>query len=378
MPLNSGTTHQLNSVCFVSADTGYIAGDSCTLLKTTDGGVTWVALHPNLPADLDLKSVYFIDANHGWICGEYIMPLFTIDGGLTWDTGTLGGFVPCLYSVFFPTIDTGYAVGDNNPYGAAVKTTMAGFHWDPLALSLSHIFRTVYFLNGHTGFIGGDAGSLTKTTDGGLTWSNNLINSTHDVRSIYFVDPSTGFAAGDSSLLLKTIDGGNTWTAPPNSISGSFTSVHFIDPPHGLIVGKDGMIGATMTNGSSWELLISGVNSNLNAVYYAASDTAYVVGDAGVILKTTNGGGVGIQHLQALKNVLFLSPNPAIDHIRVESSPDLNPQELTILNVNGNIIANNVVKGSSFLLDIIDLPSGIYFIQVKGLGGVAFGKFIKN
>ena len=39
--LNSGTTKTLRSVYFVNTDTGWVVGDSGTILKTTDGGLNW-------------------------------------------------------------------------------------------------------------------------------------------------------------------------------------------------------------------------------------------------------------------------------------------------------------------------------------------------
>jgi hypothetical protein len=41
VPQNSGTTKNLNSVCFTDADNGYAVGDSGTILKTINGGMHW-------------------------------------------------------------------------------------------------------------------------------------------------------------------------------------------------------------------------------------------------------------------------------------------------------------------------------------------------
>jgi photosystem II stability/assembly factor-like uncharacterized protein len=41
-PQNSCTTNNLYSVYFTNTTTGYVVGDSGTILKTTDGGINWL------------------------------------------------------------------------------------------------------------------------------------------------------------------------------------------------------------------------------------------------------------------------------------------------------------------------------------------------
>jgi photosystem II stability/assembly factor-like uncharacterized protein len=67
---NSGNTNPLYSVYFTSNDTGYTVGgngfSSGTILKTTDGGNSWV----NEPGIIQtFNSVYFPNSNIGYICG---------------------------------------------------------------------------------------------------------------------------------------------------------------------------------------------------------------------------------------------------------------------------------------------------------------------
>jgi len=50
IPLNSGTTTDLEDVCFpVDAVTGYAVGGGGLILKTTDGGATWDSLPGSHP-----------------------------------------------------------------------------------------------------------------------------------------------------------------------------------------------------------------------------------------------------------------------------------------------------------------------------------------
>jgi photosystem II stability/assembly factor-like uncharacterized protein len=78
----SGTTDQLQAVCFRSANEGFIAGYG-TLLRTVNGGATWTNLLQE--SSDNLYGVYFstTDGNYGIAVGSgYIY--VTEDGGKSW------------------------------------------------------------------------------------------------------------------------------------------------------------------------------------------------------------------------------------------------------------------------------------------------------
>jgi len=79
---------------FVDADNGWAAvwvqarngGNNPTLIAhTSNGGVTWAREGVNLPA----AAVDFVDASHGWSCGGNTV-CSTRNGGLTWSVHRLG------------------------------------------------------------------------------------------------------------------------------------------------------------------------------------------------------------------------------------------------------------------------------------------------
>ncbi|UCD56149.1 MAG: hypothetical protein JSV16_09930, partial [Candidatus Hydrogenedentota bacterium] len=64
-PLPQGNT--LRSVCFADANTGTAVGDCGTILRTTDGGATWVSQTSG--TSNHLYGVCFTDANTGTAVG---------------------------------------------------------------------------------------------------------------------------------------------------------------------------------------------------------------------------------------------------------------------------------------------------------------------
>jgi len=75
-----------------------------------------------IPTVYSLLSVHFTDANTGYAVGDAGTILKTIDGGATWISQTSGTTLP-LNSIYFPDADTGFAVGND---GTILKTTNGG------------------------------------------------------------------------------------------------------------------------------------------------------------------------------------------------------------------------------------------------------------
>ncbi|HEY0728660.1 MAG TPA: YCF48-related protein, partial [Pyrinomonadaceae bacterium] len=71
-------------VDFRNDDKGWVVGARGMLLRTTDGGETWVAAHTN--AKVTLLSVQFVNDDDGWAIGRGGTILRTSDEGRTWTT----------------------------------------------------------------------------------------------------------------------------------------------------------------------------------------------------------------------------------------------------------------------------------------------------
>jgi len=81
---------------FLDAKTGFVSLENFTaaaILKTTDGGETWkrmpVVDSSGKPINMDLEGVGFVDAQSGWVGGwgdnfEGLFNSMTVDGGKTW------------------------------------------------------------------------------------------------------------------------------------------------------------------------------------------------------------------------------------------------------------------------------------------------------
>lgn len=79
-------------------------------------------------------------------------------------------------------------------------------------------------------------------------------------------------------------------------------------------------------------------------------------------------------------NKLEVYPNPASDILRISIPGQLNPKELTVSNTLGQVLLKQAVSLDEkiCILDISDLESGIYFINMETSKGKSVSSFIKS
>lgn len=84
---NSGTTEKFMTSCFLDQNLGWAAGNNGTVVKTTDGGDTWISQSINT-GDI-IHSIYFNNSLLGWAALYEFTPfrhgsvMHTTDGGET-------------------------------------------------------------------------------------------------------------------------------------------------------------------------------------------------------------------------------------------------------------------------------------------------------
>lgn len=110
-------SESLYDASFTDANTGTVVGGGGTILRTTDGGTTWVRQKSGTANRL--TGVSFTDASTGTVVGEEGTILRTTDGGATWMSQT-SGTTHYLAGVSFTDANTGTVVGFD---GTILRTT---------------------------------------------------------------------------------------------------------------------------------------------------------------------------------------------------------------------------------------------------------------
>lgn len=218
--------------------------------------------------------------------------LYSQSGWTELETG-----IPANYrSIHFPSINTGYAVG-NSPSGNRViaKTTNAGNNWQNISISLTGTWWRTFFINDNTGFVTGTGGIIMKTTDGGSQWALQNSGITNILWTIYFTDENTGYGGAESGKIIKTTNGGSNWFSQVSNTSNYIESFFFFDSNTGFACGRYGTLLKTTNGGDNWLPQNMGTSKWFYDIDFPNSQTGYIGGgdfnlNNNIILKTTNGG----------------------------------------------------------------------------------------
>ncbi|MFI5406317.1 MAG: YCF48-related protein [Nitrososphaerales archaeon] len=381
-PLPTGQT--LQDVQVFDENTTIAVGGAGTIIKTMDGGISWVS--QNSGTNADFYSVYFVDLNTGWTVGSGGGTILkTTNGGANWSSQGSQNYDP-LYSVFFINSSIGWIAGEDN---TILKTTNGGADWVFLQGVFPKSVRSIYFTDENNGcavgidYTGGSyTGTILKTTDGGTSWNIQLSGLSNWLFSICFANSNTGWAVG-GGIILNTVDGGVNWNAQVSGTTAWFNGVSFTDTNTGTTVGGnwngtnyETTILRTTNGGTNWMAQTSGTMDLLNDVSFIDANNGTAVGDSGAILRTTNGGTTFVEEeeLNEIPSEFVLLqnyPNPFNPSTKIKYSiPQSSNVTIKVFDILGNEIETSVneekpVGSYEITWYAANLPSGIYFYQLK-------------
>lgn len=282
---------------------------------------------------------------------------------------------------------------------------------------------------------------LYRTSDGGETWTEVAYSGTYTGASIAHV-PGTGTLVSSNSFLSVgpkgtsySTDLGNTWTAideDPN-LTLLHTEVGFFDATHGWtgqylpgLALPGGMYKWDETNqllpitlsyfsaaktansallkwGTASEFNFShfviersangkdfkeigrilGTGSSSTAATYSYEDLQYEKGMNYYRLKIVNKDG-SFNYSKA-ENIDFAAipgvkvfPIPARDKIFIEGVSSTSATVYTIVDINGKVVRTVTASGSNYAINIANLATGTYYLQIQNGSFKTTQKFIKQ
>lgn len=134
--LNAGsaTTSDLDRINGYE-DTLVATGESGTIVKSTNRGVTW-STTISTPTNATIRAVSVLDLTSYWIGTSGGKVYYTITGGETWVEQTFSGNA-VIHDIQFATPDVGYIVAaDSTPVGRIITTWNGGADWSLTTPSL--------------------------------------------------------------------------------------------------------------------------------------------------------------------------------------------------------------------------------------------------
>jgi len=285
----------LKSIEFASPFIGYAAGMGGTVTRTQDGGDSWSA---GPPAGGDLFDISFADELTGYACGPAGFVAKTTDGGASWNQLING--VPQtlpLYCIDFPSGEVGYTGGGIWGWpsqGVMIKTIDGGLTWNQLPGLGNPYIAVMQFLTTTTGWVVyAWSHSGMKTINGGTTWTSFAIGNEYSLNSIndlYFPDEEHGFACGSYGEVYASEDGGLNWTPKGSTLREDLIDVAFTDNVTGFVAAQKALF-RTNDGGSTWDSIFPDTAGSyyLQKAFFPSHETGFL-STYNKLWKTTDGG----------------------------------------------------------------------------------------
>lgn len=354
------TASEITGVWFIDPDTGWILGYDGTVMRTDDGGNTWI--DQSLTTADNISSGFFHNSIVGWISfssdnlednGRIYK---TTDGGMSWIL-QFSDSNCAIRDLSFINDEEGWALAfyrQTDPVAASrnffLGTTDGGDNWICLDTIDRSSFTKIDMINGNLGYIAG-AGipNLMKTTDGGQSWQSSEHSSNAALFDVLFTSATHGYTCGNNFYFshnagaswdfsycyhshgVGMYDDQNGWTFTINKIfkvagggedlihqltvnKSVLSAISVVSPAKVYVTGRHVMILTTDDGGINWRDISSGTHQNLHSVFFLDDNIGWAGGSGRVILNTHDGGlhwNYGIHDVsdEAITGIRFISPD---------------------------------------------------------------------
>ncbi|ATW51671.1 WD40/YVTN/BNR-like repeat-containing protein [Streptomyces peucetius] len=289
---DSGTDARLRGLASVSRSTAWVAGAKGTVLRTYDGGRSWLDVSPSGAEELEFRDIEAFDARRAVVLaigeGEASRVLRTEDGGATW-TESFRNTDPRAFYDCVTFFDSRHGLAMSDPVDGKYRilsTGDGGRSWKvlpdagmPPALPGEAGFaasgqclvssgpKDVWLATG-----GGATARVLHSADRGLNWTvaESTIPAGDPARGVFalaFRDRTHGLAVGGDyrpdqaspRAAAVTQDGGHTWQQSKNPPPAYRSGVAWL--PHSrsaaLAVGPTGT-DLTTDGGRTWRTVDTG------------------------------------------------------------------------------------------------------------------------
>ncbi|MES2262650.1 MAG: YCF48-related protein [Pseudomonadota bacterium] len=261
------------------------AGERGIILWSDDGGASW--RQASVPVSVSLTALRFTGARDGWALGHSGVLLRTRDGGQTWVKQLDGRQAASL------VLNAARAAGASGAALADAERLVADGPSKP--------FLDLHFFDAAHGLLVGAFGLLFATDDGGQTWlpAQQRIDNPKG-KHLYAIagDGSECVIAGEQGAVFRSTDGGKTFATLSTGYEGSYFGAIALAPRAALVFGMRGNVRWSDNAGASWHRSDIPAAASITAGLRLRDASLLLADETGQLYRSTDDG----------KNFVHLAP----------------------------------------------------------------------
>jgi photosystem II stability/assembly factor-like uncharacterized protein len=339
------------------------------ILYSSNGGQSWVPR--DIPTTKYFRSISMVDANTGYIAGSSGGMFKTTNGGVSWDSLPFPSSSALLYRVDFVNANTGWTSSSSSPY--LWKTTDGGATWNSQAGPTVATY-CVDMVDANTGWIVGSSGNVRKTVDGGSNWVAQTSNYSSTLYWIKMLNANSGYLCGAGGTLRRTTNGGTNWDTVATPYSTTHYKTDWVNVNNGILCGSStGYTCKTTNGGTSWSIETTS-GSTMYGVYMNTPDSAWACGSIQGIYKWAMAPQGVVEWKNEIPTTYTLSqnyPNPFNPVTTIKFGiPKAGKVSLKVYDITGRLVSaliNDAPLNAgtvTYRFDGSNLASGVYFYSL--------------
>ena len=199
--IQKSVEYPLNAIFGLDKDHVWAGGENGQMLYSQDGGINW--MESNTDLELTIFDIQFLDSDTGFACGSTGIIIKSSDGGINWeDELTIPGID--ITALYYKDTETGWACGSNNSI-FLYETEASASSWTQVTIinePAGTVWRDIFFVDDHIGWLVGDGGAVYRTEDAGKSWEKETTGIFDDLNAIYMFGYNAGWIVGEEGLIM--------------------------------------------------------------------------------------------------------------------------------------------------------------------------------
>lgn len=307
-----------------------VVGERGFILLSDDEGQNWKQI-PS-PVSVALTSVDFVSPNKGWIVGHGGVVLKTIDGGNTW--------VKIFDGIQAANIELEAAKAVHNPDNRRSKIRLREAQYS-VKSGADKPFLSVHFSDELHGTIVGAYGLAFTTEDGGESWKsimgkvpNSFGMHLYDI----YVQNARTYLIGEQGTLFRSKEDGSAFERVDTPYEGSFFGMVSSDDSDLILYGLRGHAFRSNDTGNNWQRIILPMPVTLTSGKRLKDGGIILIDETGQVLLSRDQG-------KSFSRIIVDNPSAFTDVIETPTGDLLlsgirGISRISVNNLNGKVIGN--------------------------------------